>query len=205
MPTSNTDLANRALRLLKGNRITALTDGTKNANVMNDIFTSEREALLRNHNWNFASKLTTLSRSSTTPSFDFDYGYVLPSDWIRTVAVHDNDAGAGAIHYKEAELNGEGVILASVETLYMRYVYAVTDPNRMPADFHAALVLALAVAAPGIGNISAARESELVTRAQRALMRARGADAQGSESERRPVGSWASSRGGGWRFPRDGF
>lgn len=196
MATSDTDLANRALRLLKANRITSLTDGSKNANVMNDVFTSERESLLRNHAWNFATKLTTLSRSATTPSFEFDYGYVLPSDWLRSVRVQDNDAGTGTIHYREGELDGEGVILASSETLYLTYIYTVTDPNRMSADFHTALVYALAVAAPGIGNISASREAELVTRADRTKMQARSTDAMGSRPERRPKGSWATSRGG---------
>ena len=205
MPTSNTDIVNIALRILKTSVIQSLTDGTKNANVMNTIFTAQRDNLLRSHTWNFASKLTTLSRSSTTPSFEFDFGYVLPADWMRTIRVQDNDAGVGTIHYREAELAGEGVILASVETLYLTYIYAVTDPNRMPADFHFALSYALAVAAPGIGNISSAREVTLVQRAERAVLRARSADAMGSKPERRPRGSWASSRGGGRTGLSTGF
>jgi hypothetical protein len=202
MATDNTSLANRALRLLKATTITSLTDGTKNANVMNNIFALTREELIRSHTWNFATKLTTLSRSGTTPSFEFDYGYVLPSDWKRTLAVHDNDAGEGTIHYREAELAGEGVILASVETLYLKYIYDVTDPNRMPADFQTALVYALAVGAPGIGNISAQREAELVDRAAQKLRIAKSADAMGSRPESRPIGSWATVRGG-WRANRD--
>ena len=205
MPTSDTDLANRALRLLKANRITSLTDGTKNANVMNDIFEAERCSLLRSHNWNFATKLATLSRSSETPAFEFDYGYVLPADWIRTIRVQDNDAGFGTIRYREAELAGVGVLLASVETLYLTYVRDVTDPNRMPPDFHTALVYRLACAAPGIGNITVSRETELAKQCIRMEMKARSADAQGSEPERRPVGSWVTGRFGGYGADRRGW
>ncbi len=42
MATDNTQIANRALRLVKAGRITALDDGSKNANVVNDIFTEVR-------------------------------------------------------------------------------------------------------------------------------------------------------------------
>ena len=91
--------------------------------------------------------------------------------------------------------------LASVETLFLRYVYKVTDPNRMAPDFRTAFIYALAVAMPGIGNISAAREAELLKEAKSRLNRAKSADAMGSTPERRPTGSWHTSRGG-WRRGR---
>ena len=37
--TSDTDIVNVAMRLLKANRITALADGSNNANVADDVFT----------------------------------------------------------------------------------------------------------------------------------------------------------------------
>lgn len=194
MATSDTDIVNRALRLLKAQRITSLTDGTKNANVALDVFTEIREDLLRSHAWNFATKRAILARSSTTPTFEFDFGYALPSDWLRTVSVHDNDAGTGTIDYREEELADQGVILASVETLYLRYIYNLIDPNRMSADFRTAFSYALAVAMPGIGNISASREDALEGRARRRLIKAKSSDGLGSPPERRPVGSWRATR-----------
>ena len=64
------------------------------------------------------------------------------------------------------------------------------------AIFFGVFVLALAVAAPGIGNISAEREAEIRKEARWALLGARSSDAMGSRPERRPVGSWVTSRGG---------
>ena len=184
------------MRLLKANRITSLTDGSNNANAANDVFTEVRDNLLRSHNWNFGQKWAKLAQLSTTPVFEFDNAYALPSDWIRTVSVHDNDAGISTLIYREGEVDGQGVILHSADELWMRYIYRVTDPNRMAADFRMAFSYALALAIPGVSNLSAAREERLEKRATTRLRRAKHSDAMGSAPERRPVGSWVTSRGG---------
>lgn len=199
--SSDTAIANQALRLLKANRITSLTDGSNNANAANDVFAEVREELLRSHNWNFATKRQQLAQLSAVPVFEFDHAYGLPSDWVRTVSVHDNDAGAGTVLYREEEFNDQGVILSSADELWIRYIYRVTDANRMPADFRTAFAYALALAIPGVPNLSAAREERLEQRATQRLRRAKHSDALGSAPERRPAGSWVTSRGGypGWR------
>ena len=198
---SETDIANRALRLLKAERITSLTDQSKNANVANDVFTEVRDELLRSHNWNFATKRAKLAQSSTAPTFEFDNAYPLPGDWLRTVSIYDNDAGAGTLLWREEEVNAQGVIVTSADEIWIRYIYRVTDPNRMSADFRAALSYALALAMPGISNLSASREDALDRRAMRVIRKAKHSDAVGSVPESRPAGSWITVRGGypGWR------
>lgn len=198
---SDTEIANRALRLLKANRITSLTDGSPNANKANDVFVEVREELLSSHNWNFATKRQKLAQLSAVPVFEFDHAYGLPSDWLRTVSVHDNDAGAGTLLYREEEQDDQGVILASADEIWIRYVYRLTDPNRMSAGFRAAFAYALALAIPGVPNLSNANRSELESEATRKLQKAKHSDALGSVPERRPAGSWITSRGGypGWR------
>ncbi len=190
--TTDTEIKNRALRLLKAQRITA--PGSKNSNVLDDVFDEVRDELLRGHTWRFASKLEKLARSSTTPAFEFTYGYVLPSDWMRTVAVHDNDAGTGRVKFREGELAEVGVLFSSVEDLYLEYVYRVTDPNRMPPDFRTAFAFELAVNCPGISNASAAALDGLRVEASKKRTRAKSADALGSPGRPRPRGSWADSR-----------
>ena len=193
---SDTDIANQAMRLLKANRITSLTDGSNNANAAIDVFTEVRDDLLRAHNWNFATRRQKLAKSSTAPTFEFDNAYPLPADWLRTVSVHGNDAGAGTLLYREEEVDNQGVIVTSSDELWIRYVYRVTDPNRMAADFRSALAFALALAIPGVSNLSSAREEGLETRAERRLRKAKHSDASGSMPERRPLGSWVTSRSG---------
>ena len=185
------------MQLLKANRITSLTDGSNNANAANDVFTEVREDLLRAHNWNFAQKWAKLAKLSEAPAFEFDNAFALPADWLRTVTVHDNDAGVGPPPlYREGEIDDQGAILSSADEMWMRYIYRLTDPNRMAADFRAAFAFALALAIPGIPNLSAGREERLEKRAEVRLRRAKHADAMGSTPEKRPVGSWVTSRGG---------
>jgi len=189
------------LRLLMAQRITSLTDGSNNANAAIDVYTQVRDDLLRSHNWNFATRRRKLAQTSTDPTFEFDHAYVLPSDWLRTVSVHDNDAGAGTLLYREEEVSNQGAIVASADEIWIRYIYRVTDPNRMPADFRAALAYSLALAIPGVSNLSAAREDRLEDRAERRIRKAKHSDAMGSAPEQRPAGSWITVRGGypGWR------
>ena len=193
---SDTGITNQALRILKANRITSLTDGSNNANAANDVFEEIREDLLRAHNWNFATRRQKLAKKTNTPVSEFDNAYALPSDWLRTVSVHNNDASAGTVLWREEEQDDVGVILSSADELWMRYVYRLTDANRMAADFRAAFAHALALAIPGVSNLSAAREVELKKEAKRRLNRAKHSDATGSVPERRPLGSWVTSRGG---------
>lgn len=204
MAISETDICNAAIRLVAGNRITSLTQGTKNANVASDLYEIVRDDLLRSHNWNFATRRASLARSATTPTFEFDYAYVLPSDWVRTISAHDNDGGTGTVECKEEEVGGQGVLCASVEALYLRYVALVTDTNRMPPDFRKALISSLArdIALP-VADSNTVREF-YTRQADRDILRAKAADAQGSYPEKRPVGSWHSSRGG-WRTSTDSF
>ncbi len=191
---SDTNIANRAMRLLKAGRIASLDDGSKNANVAIDVYDEVRDDLLRAHKWNFNKRLVLLARLSTAPAFGFDYAYALPSDWIRTYSLHDNDAGTGSVPFEEAEVDGVGALLCSVETAYLKYGYALTDPNRMTPDFRTAFAHSLAVNMPGIPNISAAAWERLEDQSTKKLNRAKSTDALGQPPERRPAGSWATSR-----------
>ena len=44
---AETDIVNGAIRLVGGNTVTSLTDGSKNANIANDIYDELRDDLLR--------------------------------------------------------------------------------------------------------------------------------------------------------------
>lgn len=199
--SSDTDIVNVSLRLLKAQRIASLTDGSNGANAANDVFTEVRDDLLRSHNWNFATKRQKLAQSATAPTFEFDNAYPLPADWLRTVSVHNNDAGAGTVLYREEEVDDQGAIVTSADELWIRYIYKVTDANRMTADFRKAFSYALALAIPGVPNLSTSREDLLERAAARLLRRAKHSDAVGSAPESRPAGSWVTVRGGypGWR------
>ena len=192
---SETDIANVALRLVGGTRITSLTQATPNANAVNDIYSQIRDDLLE-YPWNFATKRVELAQLSTTPAFGFDFAYALPADWAYTISVHDNDAGHGTIDYREEQLASQKVLSTNHSTVYLTYVKKETDPNLMPASFRLALASALARnLAITIAN-SNVLEDQLSERAKKDLARAKSIDAVSSFPEPRPRGNWANSRNG---------
>lgn len=191
-----TDVVNVGLRLVGASPITSLGDGTPSANVADDIYTELRNDLLRSHPWNFATKRIKLAQSTTTPVFEFDYAYPVPNDWIRTVSVHDNDAGYGTLLYREEYVGTQRCIIASTNQMWIRYIFEVTDPNLMSADFRRALELSLGrdFAIPLASSNSL--QLQLEKQAGQKLSQARSSDAMGSFPELRPRGSWANQRGG---------
>lgn len=198
-----TDVINVALRKIGGERITSRTDGSKNANVANDIYDEVRDNLLRAHPWNFATKRVKLAQSATDPIFEFDHAYPLPSDWLRTISVHDNDAGHGTILFRMELIGTQRAIITSSDDVYLRYVAKVTDPNQMTPDFRIAFENALARDM----SIAIAASNSVYDRmeilANSSLNKARSNDALGASPELRPRGSWATARGGWRRRERD--
>ena len=192
---SETDIANVALRLVGGTRITSLTQATPNANAVNDIYSQIRDDMLE-YPWNFATQRVALAQLSTPPAFGFDFAYALPADWAYTISVHDSDAGHGTIDYREEQLASQKVLSTNHSTVYLTYVKKETDPNLMPASFRLALASALARnLAITIAN-SNVLEDQLSERAKKDLARAKSIDAVSSFPEPRPRGNWANSRNG---------
>ena len=192
---SETDIANVALRLVGGTRITSFTQATPNANAVNDIYSEIRDNMLE-FPWNFATQRVELAQLTTTPSFGYDYAYALPSDWLYTISVHDNDGGYGTIDYREEQVASQKVIATDHSSVYLTYVKREIDPNLMPASFRMALASALARnLAITLAN-SNVLEDQLASRAEKDLAKAKSIDAMGSFPEPRPRGTWASSRNG---------
>jgi len=194
---SASDVANAALRLVGSKPVVNLeTDATPKTEIINDLYPDLRDDLLRSHPWNFATKRAKLARSATAPAYEFDYAYPLPGDWLRTVSVHDNDGGYSTILYRMEVVNGQRCIIASADNIYIRYVYQVTDPNLMAADFRRALEVGLArdLAIPIASSNTL--QDQLSKQFMKTIARARSADAMGAFPELRPRGSWANARGG---------
>ena len=192
---SETSIANLALRLVGGTRITSRTQGTPNANAIDDIFDEVRDSLLE-FPWNFATKRVKLAASTTPPTFGFDNAYALPSDWLYTISVHDNDAAVGTLNYRHEQVASQNVISTNSSDVYMTYTYREQNPNLMPASFRVALSSALARDVSITLANSNVLEDQLSKRADRDLGKAKSIDAQGSFPVPRPRGSWANSRNG---------
>jgi len=190
---SETDIANVALRLVGGTRITSLTQGTPNANAVQDLYSTIRDELME-FPWNFATKRIELAKSTTSPGFGYDNAFALPSDWVFTISVHDNDESVGTIEFRHEQVGAQNVIATDVDSVFLVYTYKEHDPNIMTPAFRKALSSALARDLSITVANSNVLEDQLGKRATKDLARAKSLDAMGSFPEPRPRGSWANSR-----------
>ena len=185
-------IANAALRKIGGETIASFTAGTPEANFINQRYDQTRLWLLETHPWNFATKRVGLARLTGTPVSEFDYFYALPADFLRALAVYDNDAAAGTVEHKIED----NKVVCSASQVWLRYVFDVTDPNSMSALFREALACALAKeAAIDIANsppLFQLMSGEL----DRIVRKARSVDSIQDYPDKRPRGSWATSRNG---------
>jgi hypothetical protein len=190
---SEVEICNAALSKIGisgNNRITSLSQNTKNAKACDERYATLRDLLLEQHPWNFALKRVQLAASTEAPSYEFTYAYSLPPDWIRTIAVYDNDAGAG-----EAAFRHEGKALVSdAAQLWLKYVMRLTDPNTMPPTFREALATYLAweLAIP-LANSNRIQEAQGIA-FRRTLNLAKFVDARNDRPEQLQSGSWFAAR-----------
>ena len=95
-----TTICNSALAKVGAARITALTEGSRNANLCAELYAACRDDLLRAHSWNFAMARAQLARAAEAPAFGFAAAHVLPADWIRCVSAQASATGGPALHYR---------------------------------------------------------------------------------------------------------
>jgi len=80
---SETDLLNDALGQIGAARVTAIDDGSINANHCQTFYPPLRDGALRAAKWNFTLKRVELAQDATGPEFEFAYSYTLPTDCLR--------------------------------------------------------------------------------------------------------------------------
>lgn len=129
-------VCNRALQKLgTSSRIVSLSDDSKHARALNASYEAVRDALLRDHAWNFAKKRVQLAASATTPDFGKANAFPLPANFLRLLAP---DPGYNLNSHDWEIENHEGAlaILSDDDApIDVRYIERVTDPNLMDALF----------------------------------------------------------------------
>ena len=82
---SSVDICNLALTKIGHESITALTENSKAGRLCNLHYAQMRDAVLRDHTWNFAITRANLALSTTTPEYEFSYQHALPVDLLRVL------------------------------------------------------------------------------------------------------------------------
>ena len=124
---SAVDIANSALNLLGASTISAFTDDSKNARLINQRYEPVRNRVFRSHAWNCLHKRVQLAQNSTAPVVEYSHAYALPSDCLRVLKIHNGttDSIASSIDYK---LEGRNIV-TDEGTVFIIYIALDTDPN----------------------------------------------------------------------------
>jgi hypothetical protein len=133
MTVSVVSICNLALTRIGQPQIASLSASGKAADLCNLHYEPTRDAVLRDHPWNFAIAYAELARSSTTPAFEFDYTFTLPTDCIKVLRTEFEQLGYDGSTYAYRIVGRE--IFANTETLAIEYTKRVTDPTQFDAMF----------------------------------------------------------------------
>lgn len=135
MSTSNVQIVNNALVRIGGSSIISLDENSEAARAANLIYEQTRDAVLRDHLWNFAMSRSSLAANAVAPAFGYVYSYALPTNCLRVIQLEE----------KSMVFKIEGRNLLTDESpARIIYVSRVTDPNQFDAMFTEALSARLA-------------------------------------------------------------
>lgn len=148
-PSSNIDVINLALDLIRQDSITAIDPPvTEIETICARWYDQARRAKLEGHPWNFATKRSSLARAGT-PSFGYADAYDLPTDFLRV-----NTLGSETDFYDhpvDYQIENGQILLnrtdlfASGTSLPIRYVYDFTNVSKMSPLFITSFAASIAV------------------------------------------------------------
>jgi hypothetical protein len=135
MSTSNVQIANNALIRIGASSIISFTENSEAARAVNLIFSQVRNAVLRDHIWNFALRRVQLALNDTAPAFGYGNSFALPTDCLRVIQMEEKDM----VYVIEGRnlLTDEG-------TAKIIYLAEITDPTQYDPMFVEALSARLA-------------------------------------------------------------
>lgn len=127
---SQTQFLNACLGRVGAARITAIDDGSTNANHCLDVYEATVKAALRSHTWDFADKYAQLELDVATPLLQFAYQYTLPFDFVRLVQY---------IGFLTTSVDQDPLIVTADPTLPVRQSWKVQGRKILSNDSQAAI------------------------------------------------------------------
>ena len=97
------------------------------------------------HNWNCAMSRVQLAEDTSSPAFGWDNQFPLPADCVRPLELFRQSSSERFIR-ESVEWVVEGRnILTNYDTVYLKYIKYLTDPNTMDELFIRTLYTQLAI------------------------------------------------------------
>ncbi len=130
--------------------ISAINDGSREANILNAIFEAKRDEVMALHSWHGCVTRAVWSPNATVPAFEYDFTYDLPSDCLRVLDLFEDYEGA-SYNYATNSSNEcqpwtvEGrTLLSNLDLISPRFIFRNTDPSSWDMTFAEVLAWALA-------------------------------------------------------------
>ena len=145
MADARTEIANMALAAISHNQIlTSLADdNTMLGKVCRAFIDIARLEALAEHNWLFATKLTT-SGGMPTPGMGGGYMHYRTHDMLRIVSMHDAMTGIDSTTGLKWLAGTDGAMFTSSPQVIVRHVYPHDTPGTWPPLFKSAVSYRLA-------------------------------------------------------------
>lgn len=187
---SEIDVINKALVLLGESQITSRDDNNENARVMDALYDSCRDSLLRECPWNFAVRRVQLA-SAGTPTFgNYSDLYNAPSDLLYVMYTQNFESYTVENNQLVADPS-DGLTNGVLNLLY---IARVTDTSKCDSLFVEALSLKLALDACENINESNTKKEYLVRRYEEVLSRAKRYNGQEDTAQALVEDVWITAR-----------
>ena len=177
-PTTDVQVCNMALDLVKESPITGFTNPTDKVSALcARWYPITREALLLAYNWNFALKSRAANRIATPEISDYDDAYQIPNDCLKLRAILDPEVPLARRDY---EIQGKQLFYSNggEASLDIWYTKDETDVAVMPSLFIMVLAHRLAMILGKKLTTRASIMADIKSDLQLLTLQARGADGQ---------------------------
>lgn len=138
MALTSIALCSRALLKLGADTIAAFDEGTTEAEISANLYSSTRDALLSSHPWSFATAQISLPLLATEPVADYSASFQLPADFLRALSAGTGSRGRG-LNYRIAERK----LHCNAEAVILTYIFRPAE-SEYPPFFDQALIARLA-------------------------------------------------------------
>lgn len=195
---SKVQICNKGLiHIGNSNTLASLTEASEEARLCNQVYDENREELLRQWPWGFATKEVSLALTGTDAATNWTYEYQYPNDCFLFVNIVNTASRVSTPppHHKGVNASNEVVLWSDEANAIGRYVTNVTDPNKFDAGFKQVLSLLIAVDICLPLTHDRGLQRDLIQRAANAYVKAAQADAQETSIEEMPDPDWILARG----------
>ena len=183
---SKVSITNRALAAIRIASINSLDEDSDPARKADIFFDDSLDYLLTLHPWNFATFRATLARLSTEPDWGWTYEFNLPTNpYCLKVEKVEED-----IDYA---IEGRK-LLSNEQTVKIKYLGRISDPNKLPSPFRECLSYYLASLFAGSIVGSAQLQTNMERKFLWAFSKAKTRDSLEGTAQKRAQGSWVEAR-----------